>query len=79
MKTIHDTSPILLPPALVAKRWNRHVMTIRRMIRTGELPSVRVGCRKLISLATIEAIESAGKPRAPIGAVSPAKQQESIS
>lgn len=53
--------PVLFPPKVVAQRWNRNVMTIRRMIRSGELPTVRVGCRRLISLAAIEAVES-GKP-----------------
>lgn len=58
-----QTEPILFPPKVVAQRWNRHVMTIRRMIRCGQLPTVRVGCRRLISLDTIKGIESAGKPR----------------
>ena len=43
-------------------RWGVHIESVRRMIREGKLPAIRVGPRRLrISVADIEAYEASNR------------------
>ena len=61
-----EIEPVFYPASKLARRWNCHPITIRRMIKSGELPSVRVGARQMVSIHTIVRAERSGgvgKPR----------------
>jgi len=46
-----------LTPAQLAARWQLHVESIRRKIRTGEIGSLVIGRRRLIPLEVINKLE----------------------
>lgn len=46
-----------------AKRLNLHVETIRRMVRRGELPAVKVGTRVRVPVSVIDALLNGEQPR----------------
>ena len=63
---IKNIEPVLFPASALAKRWNCHPITIRRLIASGKLASVRVGARAMIPLTAIVDAEcngGVGKPR----------------
>lgn len=53
----------LVPLPKLRKRWSASRFVLDRMVRDGQLPTVRIGRRRFVHLDTIEEIESAGKPR----------------
>ncbi len=50
--------PNYLRPAQLSQRWGFHAESIRRMIRQGRLPAVRIGKRLLISQTEVDAFEA---------------------
>ena len=46
-----------LNPSQLHKRWGFHTESIRRMVRQGRLPAVRIGKRLLVSQSDVEAFE----------------------
>ena len=42
----------------VCQRWQFHPESIRRMIRQGRLPAIRIGRRLLVAQGDVEAFES---------------------
>lgn len=44
-------------PAQIAVRWNFHTGSIRRLLRSGALPTVRIGRRVLVPVAAVEEYE----------------------
>ena len=44
-------------PTQLHHRWSFHAESIRRMIRQGRLPAVRIGKRLLVAHADVEAFE----------------------
>lgn len=46
-----------LRPAQLRQRWGFHTESIRRMIRQGRLPAIRIGKRLLVANADVEAFE----------------------
>ena len=53
-----ETKPHLSPSQLHA-RWGFHPESIRRMVREGRLPALRIGNRLRVALADVEAHETA--------------------
>jgi len=53
---------MLISVAESAKRLNLSEHTLRAAIRSGAIPSVRLGRRVLIAEATLEALERVGHP-----------------
>ena len=51
----------LLSPKATAARWEYHPESIRRLIRSGKLPAIRLGSRLRIPLQAIEEIENSGR------------------
>ena len=51
----------LLSPGATAARWEYHPASIRRLIRSGKLPAIRLGSRLRIPLKAIEEIENSGR------------------
>ncbi len=47
----------LLSPGALAARWEYHPESVRRKIRNGSLPAIRIGGRLRIPLEDIERIE----------------------
>ena len=47
-----------ITPTALARRWSFHPESVRRICRMGRLPTLRIGRRIRISLASIEAIET---------------------
>jgi excisionase family DNA binding protein len=47
-----------LRPAQLSQRWGFHAESVRRMIRQGRLPAVRIGKRLLISQTEVDAFEA---------------------
>ena len=54
MPKLHDT---FLNPSQLHTRWGFHPESIRRMVRQGRLPAVRIGKRLLVSQTDVEAFE----------------------
>jgi excisionase family DNA binding protein len=52
-----------LSAAQLARRWQMHAESIRRMIREKRLPATRIGRRLRISLAEVERLEGEGRTR----------------
>ena len=57
----------LLSPGALAARWEYHPESIRRLIRSGKVPAIRLGNRLRISLEAIEKIEDDGRIIRPSG------------
>jgi excisionase family DNA binding protein len=55
-----------LSPMKLHQRWGFHPESIRRMIRQGRLPAMRIGKRLLIAEADILAFEAAQHVRGPV-------------
>ena len=55
------TSNQLLSPGALAARWEYHPESVRRKIRNGSLPAIRLGTRLRIPLDAVEKIESEGR------------------
>ena len=51
----------LLSPGALAARWEYHPESVRRKIRNGTLPAIRIGGRLRVPLEAIEKIESDGR------------------
>ena len=51
------TTKTFYNPTQLHNRWSFHPESIRRMIRQGRLPAVRIGKRLLVSQADVEAFE----------------------
>lgn len=47
----------MLTTAELAARWKCHLNTAKKLVRTGQVPSMKVGHLRRIPLAAIEAIE----------------------
>lgn len=58
-KTNHQTEPTYLSSRQLHKRWNFHQESVRRIIREGRLPAVRIGKRLRVLLSDVEAYEAA--------------------
>jgi excisionase family DNA binding protein len=54
-----------LTPTQISHRWSFHSESVRRMIRQGRLPAVRIGGRLLVAQGAIETFESANRAAAP--------------
>jgi excisionase family DNA binding protein len=54
-------STLFLTPRQLHERWNFHPESIRRIIREGRLPAIRIGKRLRIALADVEAFEAASR------------------
>lgn len=52
-----------LSVAQLARRWQMHAESVRRMIREKRLPAVRIGRRLRVSLADVERLEGEGRTR----------------
>jgi excisionase family DNA binding protein len=54
-----DTYPTnnYLRPADLRQRWGFHAESIRRMVRQGRLPAIRIGKRLLVATSDVEAFE----------------------
>jgi len=52
-----DTSSYLSPRQL-ATRWAFHAESVRRLVRAGRVPSIKLGSRVRIPLVAIEQIEN---------------------
>ena len=48
-----------LTPAELADRWRWHAESIRRLLRQGRLPSLRLGGKRIIPMADVLAYEAA--------------------
>ncbi len=57
----------LISPRQLHERWSFHPESIRRMIREGRLPAVRIGKHIRISLTDVEAFEHANRLRVTAG------------
>ena len=55
--------PRFLTPAGLARRWNWHEESIRRLVRQRRIETVRIGRRILIPVEAIEMAESEGRIR----------------
>lgn len=51
------TTKTFYNPTQLHHRWSFHPESIRRMIRQGRLPAVRIGKRLLVAQADVEAFE----------------------
>lgn len=58
---MNNTLGQLLSPGATAARWEYHPESIRRLIRSGKLPAIRLGTRLRIPLKAIEEIENSGR------------------
>ena len=58
---VKNTLGQLLSPRATAARWEYHPESIRRLIRSGKLPAIRLGSRLRIPLKAIEEIENSGR------------------
>jgi excisionase family DNA binding protein len=45
-------------PTQIARRWNFHVGSMLRLLRSGELPTMRIGRRVLVPVAVVEKYEA---------------------
>ncbi len=52
--------PVFLTPTEVAERWHYHRESVRRLVRQGELVSVRLGGRVRVPLKEVERYEQEG-------------------
>jgi excisionase family DNA binding protein len=58
----------LLTVVEVAKRWQLHPESVRRMIRQGRIPAVKIGPQNRVALITLEKFEHDGAvPDCPLG------------
>lgn len=62
----HPAAPELYTVAELSERWRCHAESLRRRIRQGTLPAMRIGGKHLIAAATIERMEQAAAVRPPI-------------
>jgi len=53
------TAGEFLTPAELAARWRWHAESIRRLLRQGRLPSLRLGGKRIIPMADVLAYEAA--------------------
>jgi hypothetical protein len=56
--------PVFFTPSLLAQRWYWNVESVRRKIRRGEIASVVIGRRRLVTLAEIARLEADGSVNA---------------
>ena len=56
-------------PEELHNRWGLHTESIRRIVREGRLPAVRIGKRLRISLTEVEAFEARNQVLGPKGGV----------
>lgn len=54
-----------LSPAQLHERWSMHPESVRRILRQGRLPAIRIGRRLRVSLKEIETYEAANRVMAP--------------
>ena len=54
----------LLSPAHLAVRFGLHCESVRRMIRQGRLPAIRLGKRLRVKMADVEAYEASNRIQA---------------
>ncbi|MBL9213094.1 MAG: helix-turn-helix domain-containing protein [Opitutaceae bacterium] len=50
-------TPYFFSPNQLARRWSLHQESVRRMVRDGRLPALRLGKRVRIALHEVEAFE----------------------
>jgi len=50
-----------LTPYELHQRWSFHVESIRRMVREGRIPAIRIGKRVRVALADVEAYEASNR------------------
>ena len=60
-KYLYIMNAQFLSPSQLHERWGFHPESLRRMIREGRLPAIRIGKRLRIPLAEIEAYETANR------------------
>ena len=65
-----ETTKTFYNPTQLHHRWSFHPESIRRMIRQGRLPAVRIGKRLLVAQADVEAFEQKNPVVANKGAAS---------
>ena len=63
-KPIDQDEHVFRTPRQLAARWSWHEESVRRKIRNGEIGSVHIGRRVLVSVEEIERLENEGTIKA---------------